>query len=583
MLHLPRSIKSASENSRLPRKIVANLTESDSSLFQTNTAAVMNPGVSPNSKHNDSSMSTDSLNQTLSGRLLTAWNRWQRRLPLLKKFQHLFLMIPPRFRYLCICLWFLWKILLALFFLHLFSRSNSEQGATAMVASNFIPRARILYIVTTLSEYNTGTRKTIKGQDRLGEVLIPVLVDGVESMTSPPFNYAVDVFLICAYELKPEREQLIRDSLPNGVGLQVWDDAAPLGYDSRNSPKEVISNTRALARQHRYVIKDKFKYYDFFVAFEDDLRITGDHVEHYMDMSAEIDRLREQAPEKLEDVPENLEDHTKMKFFGQMTKGQLSRIVPGFVRVEVLLNDTAHKGQENVLPVPLDYEFDGVGTQHIDPKICCHVNMKPNVRTPEKPPIDDVIIWETNAKAFSLRELPPGGSGMFDWTVVMLGPGKREKIEERISGYWSGRQGMFGSEKKPSGGPPDLIAQQGGWMATRDQIARMDSGLCMGSFLPPYDAPSYYDDGQQSMNVEFWSGSYQFFTGVKSGCNMQRLISFRPDHFSKHLLYHVANNKQKQLSKSRMVRADHMFGQLNSILKMAKLEKAKILKEKGKH
>jgi hypothetical protein len=103
----------------------------------------------------------------------------------------------------------------------------------------------------------------------------------------------------------------------------------------------------------------------------------------------------------------------------------------------------------------------------------------------------------------------------------------------------------------------------------------------MGPFLPPFDPPSYHGDGQESMNVEFWSGSYQLFTGVKSGCNMQRLLSIHPDHFSKHLIYHVANNKQKQLGRERMVRADQMFAQLNSVRKMAKSEKEKVL-AKGK-
>ena len=107
----------------------------------------------------------------------------------------------------------------------------------------------------------------------------------------------------------------------------------------------------------------------------------------------------------------------------------------------------------------------------------------------------------------------------------------------------------------------------------------MNNGLCMGPFLPPYDPPAYYSDGQESMNVEFWSGSYQFFTGVKSGCNMQRLMSIHPDHFSKHLIYHVANNKQKQLARERMVRADNLFAQLNSVQKMAQAEKEKILQK----
>lgn len=506
----------------------------------------------------------------------------------MKRVQELFLKIPPRLRLAFVAFWFLWKIGLALLFLFLLTSTTTTTTATAsqpqgiqQAVADLNPnqstgQTRVLYVVTTLAEYNTGGRSTIKGQDRLAEVVIPVIVDGVESMISPPFNYNVDIFLICHYELKPEREQFVRDSLPNGVGFQVWDDAAPLGYDNRNSKNKLVPNTRALARQHRYVIKDKFFHYDMFLAFEDDMRITGHHVQHYVDMSAEIDRLREQAPDKVSDVPENLKDPSKMKFFGPMTKGQLDRVIPGFIRVEVLLNDTDHSAQTNVLPIPLDFEFEDVGARHIDPQICCHVNMKPNIRTPKTPPADDVIIWESNVKAFSLRELPTG-SDFLDWTVVMLGPGKKLKDKEKIGGYWSGREGAFGEEKKPQGGPPDLIAQQGGWMATREQIVRWNSGLCMGPFLPPFDPPSYYGDGQESMNVEFWSGSYQIFTGVKSGCNMQRLLSMHPDHFSKHLVYHVANNKQKQLGRERMVRADQMFAQLNAVRKMAKAEKEKIL------
>ena len=76
------------------------------------------------------------------------------------------------------------------------------------------------------------------------------------------------------------------------------------------------------------------------------------------------------------------------------------------------------------------------------------------------------------------------------------------------------------------------------------------------------------------MNVEFWSGSYQLFTGVIGGCNMQRVMSLEQDDFSKHLIYHAANNKQRQLSSNRMVRADHIFGQLNTVKKWAESAKA---------
>ncbi|CAJ1949452.1 unnamed protein product [Cylindrotheca closterium] len=542
----------------------------------------------------DSNSSNDAL--CTEARFHRIWSKWKRRIPALKKVEETYLRVPPRLRIAFITVWLLWKVCTLIFFLYLLfnmhlhltgsgsdSVSSIGESTLSVDYEDSITTTRVLYIITTLSEFNNGLRRTIKGQDRLVEILIPVMVNGVESMIVPPFHYQVDVFLICAYELQPEREQLIRDSLPPNVGFQVWDDAVPLGYDNRNSKEKLIPNTRALARQHRYVIKDKFFHYDMFLAFEDDMVIKADHIDHFMAMSAELDRLRESAPMELPDVPETLDEPTKMKFFGEMTKGQLDRAVPGFIRVEVLLNDTVHSGQRKPLPIPPDFEFEdhaggGGGERHIEPEICCHVNMPTSPRTPPSPPADDIIIWESNVKAFTLRELPPA-SNYVNWTVVMLGPGKKEKEEEKIGGYWSGRQGAFGDEKRPSGGPPDLIAQQGGWMATQTQIARMNDGLCMGSFLPPFDPPSYYGDGQESMNVEFWSGSYQFFTGVKSGCNMQRLMSIHPDHFSKHLIYHVANNKQRQLAQERMVRADNLFAQLNSVQKMAQAEKEKILLE----
>jgi hypothetical protein len=505
-----------------------------------------------------------------------------RRWPMLQKFHKKIQRVPPRCRWAFIIFWFGWKIVLGIIVLGAFQSSGEKDTLSAgalgiPLTGKVIPKTRILYVVTTLAEYNTGARATTKDQDRLGEVLIPTLVDSVRTMVEPPFFYHVDVVLICAYELKPEREELIRTALPGGTGLQVWDSAAPLGYEKKHSPNKVIDNTRALARQHRFVIKDKFPYYDIFLAFEDDMRITGHHVEHFITMSSEIDRLREAAPFRKNMVgpaSDHVEDYRKSKFYGAMSKEQLARVIPGFVRVEVLLNETEDGAQTKVLPIDPDYsflEYPGQET-HIDPRICCHVGVPPVARLPASPSASEAVIWETNAKAFTLRQLPKGSS-ILDWVVVMMGPGKRMDPSQLIGGYWAGREGAFGDEPRPSGGDPQLIAQQGGWMLTREQIYRMHAGLCFGAFLPPYDTPQFTSDGQASMNVEFWSGSYQVFTGVKGGCNMQRIMSIHPDHFSKHLIYHTANNKQKQLDRKRMLRADILFGQLNTVRKMA--ERAK--------
>ena len=123
-------------------------------------------------------------------------------------------------------------------------------------------------------------------------------------MTDPPFDelYQVDVYMILAYQLSPLRYQEIRDRLPPDVGLQVWDDACPLSYDSKKKKMEgfLVDNTRALARQHRYVVKDKIPYYDVFVTFEDDMRITAHHVQHYLEMSHQLQTLREKSKRRTE-------------------------------------------------------------------------------------------------------------------------------------------------------------------------------------------------------------------------------------------------------------------------------------------
>ena len=292
--------------------------------------------------------------------------------------------------------------------------------------------------------------------------------------------------------------------------------------------------------------------------------VSGEHVQHFMQMSNELEKLQQQAPAVIKgEIPENM-DPMAMRFFGQMTKDQMKRLVPGFIRVEVLVDEAQYGAQSKLDPINVDHQYPGLAKeQHVDPSVCCHAsNFK---GTPATPPPDDVIIWETAAKALGLRHV--AGSDWLDWLVLLPGPGKKMKKNELMGSYWTGRDGAFPDERYPTGGMPDLIAQQGGWMATRKQLVRLDQGLCMSHFLPPFERPEYYEDGQQSMNVEYWSGGYQYFTGVRGGCNMQRVVSLK--HFSKHLLYHTANNKQKQLTSDRMLRANNLYGQLITTLKSA--------------
>ena len=75
-------------------------------------------------------------------------------------------------------------------------------------------------------------------------------------------------------------------------------------------------------------------------------------------------------------------------------------------------------------------------------------------------------------------------------------------------------------------------------MATREQIFAWHRGHCKGQLLPPYNDM----DGMKN-NVEFWSGGISL-VGMNS-CQLQRIISLHPEHFSRQLLYHTSNNKQK--------------------------------------
>lgn len=529
------------------------------------------------------------------------WTELQRKVPALQHATNSLRSVPPKWRVACIFCWVAWKFLAAFLVVYFLQQHATTKTITAVVSTSTTTATtsttaehqneyptRILYIVTSLAEFDNGRRSTAKGKDRLGTVLLPVLADSVQSLAAVP-DYQVDVYLILAYTLtEPSRLQLIRDSLPDSVGLEIWDDACPVGYDRKGAfgTTKIQNNTRSLARQHRYVIKDKLPYYDLILAWEDDMRITAAHVQTFLEQSAALDVMRQQAdaaavPETAasESVSENM-DPLHMTFYGDMTRRQLDRLIPGFVRVEVLLNETQNGAQTaaDLDPIPLDYEHG----RHFDPVPCCHVNMHPNVETPVQPASDQVVIWETNIKGLSVRQLPKTTTletkpSVLDWVVLLPGPGKRMKAEELMGGYWSGRDGDFGEEPKPSPGMPDLIAQQGGWMATRQQLMRLHTDLCQGAFVPPFDSPIYRKDGQESMNVEFYSGGYQFFTGVLGGCNMQRVVSMDPEHFSKHFIYHVANNKQRQLARRRMVRADHLLGQLNTVKKRAEKSKATLL------
>lgn len=376
-------------------------------------------------------------------------------------------------------------------------------------------------------------------------------------------NWEVDVYLICGFTLTPDRQKLVSDALPDGVGLEVWNDATPLGYD-RDDFTAIQPITRSLARQHRFVLKDKLYHYDFFSVFEDDMVITSDHISNFIHMSRELHRLTNDA------APGSLDDPEDKSLTGPLTAPRLRRMIPGFIRVEVLKEGSEAADESDSVPVDWGFASHPGEEMHVNPTICCSFPKEEGGSEGdflETPQPQDLMVWETGIRGFSVRQLPL--SSHLGWVALQPGPGNGLASGETIGGYWSGSDGDFG----PKGNPPrttdpQFFGQQGGFMASREQILFFEK-QCPGRFLPPFDLPLFKDDGLVKMNVEFFSGGFQLFGDGKGACNLQRIISLNPEIFSKQLLFHAANNKQLQISKKRRVRADNLFGQLNAVKKRA--------------
>ncbi|KAL7564142.1 hypothetical protein ACA910_021117 [Epithemia clementina (nom. ined.)] len=438
-------------------------------------------------------------------------------------------------------------------------------------------QTRILYIITTLAEYNTGTRHTVRGSDRLQETLIPVMSESVKSMLNA--GYSVDVFLVCHFILQPERYQLVRDALPSSVGLEYWNSATPLGYDTGKEPFRKLENrTLHLARQHRFVIKDKLAKYDMFVCFEDDMVIHADHVKHYSAITNELFRLRETAPDSIH-LPDGVkaDEH----YHGPLTKGMLKRMIPGFIRVEVLLDEAKYPAQADLGPIPVDLNFGGDQEVQVSPEYCCHVSQNTsNDHIPQSPTADKLMLWETHIWPLGVRQMP--SDSWLDWVVMLRGPSQSVLDKNKVIGdYWSNRNYKYWDKKDKKGRRPipqefKFINNQGGWMATRQQLWEWHTDICPGGFLPPYEAPHYRHDGLDMRNVEWYSGGMQLST-IRHACNMQRIVVIdHPANFSKSLLYHSANNKQRQLAgegkRESFTKANTLLGQLNTIRKQAQEE-----------
>lgn len=446
---------------------------------------------------------------------------------------------------------------------------------------------RALFVVTTLSEYDKGTRGTTRGADRLRNVVIPVLQDSVSSMVDR--GWEVDVYLILGYEsLLPERWKVVEAALPDGVGLEVWEGAMPSYYKRKARQRDprpdqkIEAASHGLSRQHRYVVRDKLDSYDFFLCFEDDMRVTADHVVNFLELSAGLEALQYEAESATDGLArvegESRRDPSRRgKPMDNAPVGNdvvddplsaeyLSRVIPGFLRVEVLdekksggmthplLRNNKINSPRFVSEVPIDRSV----SRSVDPDVCCREPPPGRGKMSPNPESSELVIWETNVGAMGARKYPlPVG-----WVGALPVQDSAD-----VGSYWSGEGGVLTMSRPRR--VDSTLGQQAGWMATRSQVEYFHHSACPGGFLPPFeeDDPHWRGDSLQRYAVEHWSGGFQLF----GECRLNRIMSLEPERFSRQLLYHTANNKQRTKGADFFVRAGDLLGQLHTVTERAAL------------
>jgi hypothetical protein len=348
-----------------------------------------------------------------------------------------------------------------------------------------------------------------------------------------------------------------------------------------------------LARQHRYVIKDKFPYYDFFLAFEDDMLVTKTQVQQHWKLMKRLNQLKATATTKSavgSTITTNPKD--KKDWTAPLTLPQLQRMRPGFIRVEVL--QKTQKGTQTKLDIPLSFstaeEQQQLGNNNnsstrmnINPMDCCNTthlakatgfNSGANNLQPK-----DIMIWETGILGMTVRSLTTthrnssqkdanhhnsnNNNNDDDWVAFLQGP----PTKWETPAYWTGTVLSPNAPLRPSATTPHFLAQSAGWMATPAELLELHSQLCEGGFMPPFDMPRYPRDGFWKNNVEYWSGGIQMWCGV---CGIQRVLSIAD--FSKHLLYHTSNNKQHAKPRERLALAQDVQRQLQVVQDRAQQE-----------
>jgi hypothetical protein len=245
----------------------------------------------------------------------------------------------------------------------------------------------------------------------------------------------------------------------------------------------------------------------------------------------------------------------------------------------------------------------------INPSDCCDIpdHIQAKAISNPHPTSKDIMIWETGLIGFKIRPWVPIDKKIPETSLTSktepISPQNRPSPSPSLSSsslnnsgnstdwmvatlagvrgfpsYWTGRF-LNPKPRKPVFADPHFMAQSAGWMASAREIMEYQSDLCeqntppkikrqqsqvgkSGSFLPPYDAPLFLQDGMWRNSVEFWSGGIQLWGSM---CQIQRVINLDDNDFSKHLVYHASNNKQHRKSQDQLVLAETLFNELKLV------------------
>ena len=453
---------------------------------------------------------------------------------------------------------------------------------------------RILYIVTSSVEYDSVVTTTTttattdnatssssntdrRKRDRFMEILVPVVQSSVQSIkqmmsmsissktnNNDKVEVQVDVYLVLGYQLSLSKLQQLRNVLPSTSGIEVWNDSTPIYYEFSSSSSNNNNNNknarrvpylgqmkRTLARQHRYVVKDKLPYYHTILAMEDDMLVTSQHVSYHWQFRKEQYRwIRyiQQQKRRQKEEEEKLQHHqpTTALWFDNLSIEQWKRVYPAWIRVEVMEQQKLHQQQQKLhqqhQQQQNDVEEEGNEVQYVDRQngrfdpyrlmMCCHhfhhhhqqhfgggggggggggdsgdrrrggTNSTVIITTPEQ-----LVVWETGIDGFSARKLPPVVIDTATTTTTDLNNNKRHSLLSRLTNLAilrsmsssSGSSSLLASEEATRN---NTILSPSTWVALIDPSSAVDAATVPLSHRDPIHRARRYT------LAGYWSGSY---------------------------------------------------------------------------